>query len=96
MDGGYGITSPAPHAHSAQQQPVRYLVLIDAAGASIARLFLETREQVGEFDAATEEVTQMTRGLVAARGALDALWDGPLAGHTAAERALAEVYTLPV
>ena len=96
MDHGFGITAPAEHSRTPLHQPARYLVVIDSGGSSIARLFLATREQVGEFDAATEEVTQMTRGLVPAHTALATEWDGPLAGHQAAERAKAEVYTLDI
>jgi len=36
------------------------------------RLFLDTREQVAEFDAATEEAAQMIGGLLPSMGA-----DGP-------------------
>ena len=96
MNQGFGIAAPAEHSRTPRHQPARYLVVIDSGGAIIARLFLATREQVGEFDAATEEVTQMTRGLVPAHSALAAEWDGPLAGHQAAERAAAEVYTLDI
>ena len=96
MNHGFGIATPSEHSHAPRQAPVRTLIVIDSGGSSIARLFLATREQVGEFDAATEEVTQMTRGLVPAHSALAAEWDGPLAGHQAAERASAEVYTLDI
>ena len=75
---------------------MRTLIVIDSAGSRIARLFLAGREQVGELDAATEEVTQMTQGLVPALGALEPVWDVALAGHNAHERAAAEVYTLDV
>jgi len=96
MDGGYGIESPGKHEASPHRAPARYLVVIDSAGAFIARLFIETREQVAEIDAATEEVAQMTQGLVPTRTALDPEWDRALAGHSAAERATADVYTLDV
>jgi hypothetical protein len=96
MNDGFGITSPPPHSRSSRQPPVRYLVVIDSGGFSVARLFLATREQVGEIDAATEEVTQMTQGVQPARSALDSVWDHALAGHSVPERADAEVYTLDV
>ena len=96
MNGGYGMASPERHVQTARQEPVRYLVVIDTGGVRIARLLLATREQVGEFDASTEEITRMTQGMVPKLGALDAEWDKPLAGHSALERSAAEVYTLDV
>ena len=62
----------------------------------MARLFLETRELVAEFDAGTEEAAQMMAGLVPTRGADGPEWDRALEGHSAAERRAAEVYTLDV
>lgn len=62
----------------------------------VARLFLETREKVAEFDAAVEEVSMMTNGLVPEVGALGVEWDLPLQGHSSAERVAALVYTLAV
>ena len=62
----------------------------------MARLFLDTREQVAEFDAGTEEVAQMTSGLAPTLGASGAEWDRPLEGHSAAERLAAEVFLLDV
>lgn len=62
----------------------------------MARLFLETRELVAEFDAGTEEAAQMMAGLAPARGADGPEWDRALEGHSAAERSAAEVYTLDV
>ena len=96
MNNGFGIARPSAHHDAPRHPPVRLLVVIDSGGFSVARLFLATREQVGELDAATEEVTQMTQGLVPTRTASDAMWDHALAGHSAAERAAAEVYTLDV
>ena len=96
MNQGFGIEPPSAHHHSPLQQPVRYVVIIDGGGSMLARLFLASRELVAEFDAGTEEVAQMTQGLVPARTALDPEWDRALAGHSAAERATADVYTLDV
>lgn len=96
MNNGYGMASPAQHVQTARQEPVKHLVVIDAGGVRIARLLLASREQVGEFDASTEEIAQMTQGLTPAVGALGAEWDKPLAGHSALERSAAEVYTLDV
>lgn len=62
----------------------------------VARMFLETRELVAEFDAAVEEVSAMTSGLVPEVGALSSEWDRALLGHNAAERAGAMVYTLEI
>ena len=96
MNHGFGIEPPSAHHHSPLQQPVRYVVIIDSGGSMIARLFLASRELVAEFDAGTEEVVQMTQGLPATHEASTVEWDRALAGHSAAERAAAEVYTLDV
>ena len=97
MNHGFGIESPgAHHPPPNLQQPVRYLVIIDAGGSMVARLFLATRELVGEFDAGAEEIVQMTQGLRAEHTASGPEWDRALAGHSAAERSLAQVYTLDV
>ena len=94
MEHGFGIEAPGEHAHTPHRKPSRYLVVIDSAGSTIARLFLVTREQVGEVDAGAEEVALMTRGLEPTRGALGEEWDRALQGHTTAERRTADVYTL--
>lgn len=78
------------------QKPARYLVLIDAGGAMVARLFDEARVQVAEFDASSEEVAVMTSGLVPGRGAEAPEWDAPLRGHNPHERREAQVFTLDV
>jgi hypothetical protein len=92
----YGITQPGSHHHAPLRRPARYLVLIETGGSAIARLFLDTRESAGEFDAGTEEVSEMTRGLTPQRSAAAPEWDHALAGHSAAERAAARVYTLDI
>jgi hypothetical protein len=92
----FGNEIPRPHSQTPTQKAARYLVVIESGGVVVARLFTETREQVGEFDASTEEVTVMTRGLVPAAGAVGAEWDHALAGHSAAERSTARVFTLDV
>lgn len=96
MSQGFGIEAPGRHSHAPHRQPVRYVVIIEAAGAAVARLFLATREAAGEFDAAAEDVAQMTQGLMPTRGATGAEWDRALAAHSKDERAAAEVYTLEV
>jgi hypothetical protein len=96
MSQNFGISMPAAH-HSVQHRlPARYLVLIDSGGAMVARLFLDTRELVTEWDAAATEVSHMTAGLAAQVGAQGAEWDGALQGFSDAQRAKAEVYTLAV
>lgn len=84
------------HGQAATRKAARYLVVIESGGPAVARLFIESREQVAEFDASTEEVTVMTQGLVPALGADGPEWDHALAGHSAAERQAARVYTLDV
>jgi hypothetical protein len=96
MDGGFGIESHAEHPARPQRKPARCLVVIDSAGSAVARLFVDTREQVAEFDASAEEVAVMTKGLVPVKGASGTDWDGALDGHSAAERAEADVYTLDI
>ena len=96
MGQGFGIESPGAHRHTLYRAPVRYLVLIDAGGSRLARLYLATHEQVAEFDAGTEEVAQMTQGIRPAVGALGPEWNPALDGHSAAERGAAEVYTLDI
>jgi len=96
MSQGFGIEKPAAHQPSAHRAPARYLVLIDAAGSTLARLVLASFEAVAEFDAGTEEVALMTKGLQSVKGASGAEWDRALAGHSADERIDAEVFTLDV
>jgi hypothetical protein len=96
MNHGYGIESPGEHAHTPHRKPARYLVVIDGGGSAVAKLFVDTRELVAEFDAGAEEVALMTRGLQPAKGAVGREWDRALEGHSAKERGAAEVYTLDV
>jgi len=78
------------------QPPAKYLVVIDSGGEMIARMFDASRHLLVDFDASSSEVAVMTQGLVAQRGATDPAWDKALRGHSALERAQAEVYTLDV
>jgi hypothetical protein len=94
MNQGFGVETPRGQSHAPLRKPARYLVLIDSGGSGIARLFDDARAQVAEFDAGTEEVAGMTRGLVPATGALGPEWDLALDGHSRTERSSAEVYTL--
>ena len=94
MNQGFGCEIPHEHSHQVLRKPARFLVVIDSGGYMVARLFLESREQVAELDASTEEVTQMTIGLRASKSAGEPCWDRALQGHSASERASADVYTL--
>jgi len=96
MSQGFGNESPRAPTQTAHSKPVRYLVLIESGGVMLARLFLDTREQVAEIDGATEEATQMMAGLLPSRDAEGAEWDAALRGHSAAERRSAAVYALDV
>jgi hypothetical protein len=96
MNQGFGMESPSRHAHTSLRKAARYLVVIDSGGYAVARLFLDTREQIAEFDASTEETSSMTSGQVSIKGAEGAEWDRALAGHSAVERAGAHVYRLTV
>lgn len=97
MNQGFGMEAPSGHDRTALRKAARYLVVIDSGGSAVARLFLDTREQIAEFDAGTEETASMTSGLVPVKGAAAGPeWDRALGGHSAAERAAADVYVLSV
>ena len=96
MSHGFGNELPRAHGNISLRSHTRYLVVIDSGGFMVARLFLDSREQVAEFDASTEEVAQMIMHLKADGNAGDPQWDRALAGHSAAERAEARVYVLEV
>ncbi len=96
MSHGFGNELPRAHSNTSPRLRARYLVVIDSGGFMVARLFLESREQVAEFDASTEEVAQMIMRLQADNNAGDPQWDRALAGHSAAERAEARVYMLEI
>lgn len=96
MNHGFGTELPHLHVSAEHRPAARYLVVIDSGGATIVRLFRASREPAGEFDAGAEEVALMTRGLAPAKGASGAEWDRALEGHSATERAAADVYTLDV
>jgi hypothetical protein len=96
MSQGFGHEMPSRHTQQEHRQVSRYLVVIASGAGPVAKLFLESREQVGEFDASTEEVAVMTRSASASTGACGAEWNKALAGHSAEERAAATVYLLDV
>ena len=96
MSEGFGIEAHREQHPTPRRKPARYLIVIDSAGSTVARLFIDTRELVAEFDAGTEEVALMTKGLAPVVGAAGSEWDAALEGHSGTERAGAEVYTLDV
>lgn len=99
MSQDYGIAASVPRRQDGQdehQPPARYLIVIDNGGTMVARLLLESRKPVAEFDAGSEEVAVMTRGLVPTHGAAGPEWDAALHGHSAEERRGARIYTLDV
>jgi hypothetical protein len=96
MNDGFGHEVPPRHAQQTHRAVTRYLVVIDSGSGTLARLFLPDRTQVAEFDAGTEEVTELIKTAAASSGASGAEWDHVLAGHTAAERAAATVYVLDI
>lgn len=76
-------------------KPARYLVLIEASGEGmVARLFDADRRHLGDFDASSFEVADMTAGIVPTPGAEDGVWGSALGGHNDRERAAALVYRL--
>lgn len=96
MNDGFGHEVPARHEQQSHRQVSRYCVVIASAAGPLALLCLADRTQVAEFDAGTEEVVELTKTATASTGAAGPEWDRVLAGHTAAERAAATVYELPV
>jgi len=95
MSQDFGIQMPVAHTPSAHGSPVRYLVLADAGGTRVARLFRENHDLVNEFDAAVTEVVMMTVGLTPGGDAMLARWDWATCGLNDEERAAAQIYILP-
>ena len=96
MAQNYGIPVPDAHAKVEHRRPARFLVVIDAGGVPVARLYTEPRELVAEFDAGAEEAAQLTREREPVHGADGPEWDRALGSHTSAERRAAAVYTIEV
>lgn len=96
MSQNFGMSVPAGHVPGELRAAARFLVLIDAGGSISARLFDRERRQVAEFDAGTEEIVVMTRGLQPQAGAAGPEWDRALQGHADEERRAATVYELDV
>jgi hypothetical protein len=76
--------------------PAKYLVLIESDGAMVAKLFDGQFAHVNDFDASSEEVAVMTKGLMPQRSANDGTWAKVLAGHGETERRAALIFTLDV
>lgn len=96
MSDSLGDEAPGRYAPHVYKKPAKYLVIIDAAGSMVARLFDAQRRELAEFDASSEEVAVMTQGLRPAKCAAAPEWDGALDGHNLIERIAADVYTLDV
>ncbi len=96
MNNGFGSELPSAHRLKALRPQARYLVLIDSGGFMVGRLFSAERAQLTEFDGSTEEATQMIAGAQASHTASDPVWDTALRGHSAQERAQAQVFELAV
>lgn len=94
MGQGFGQEMPRPHVLATHRGVTRYLVILPLGGAPIARLLLENRAQAAEFDANTEEVSSMIKGITPSVGATGAEWDKALAAHSATDRAQATIYDL--
>jgi hypothetical protein len=77
-----------------QSSPVKYLIVIESGGPMVARLFDANRVHVIDMDASSEDVSETTEGIVPTHGGMAPEWDRALAGHSAEERAAAQVYTL--
>ena len=76
--------------------PVKFLIVIDSGGSMVARLFDAKRVHVIDMDASTEDVVATTDGIVPTNSGAEPDWDRALAGHSAVERATAQVYALTV
>ena len=76
--------------------PAKYLVIIESDGAMLAKLFDGHYVHVNDFDASSEEVAVMTKGLMPKRDANNGAWAKVLAGHGETERRAALVFTLDV
>lgn len=76
--------------------PVKYLIVIDAGGSMVARMFDANRVHITDIDASTEELGATINGAIPTGSAREAVWDHVLVGHSAAERAAAQVYTLAI
>lgn len=92
MGQGFGQEMPRPHSLASHRGMTKYLVIVPAVDGPIARLFLASRKLAAEFDANTEEVSSMIKGMTPSIGATGAEWDQALSAHSAADRAQAKIY----
>jgi len=92
----FGNEVPGRHVQPLHREAARYLVILSSGENSVARLLLDSKVQVAEFDASTAETASMTAGLTATKGATGSEWDLALAGHSADEREEAAVYKLDI
>lgn len=92
MGQGFGQEMPRPHSLAGHRDVTKYLVIIPSIDGPIARLFLASRKLAAEFDANTEEVSSMIKGMTPSMGATGTEWDRALSAHSAADRAQAKVY----
>ena len=76
--------------------PAKFLIVIDSGGSMVARLFDADRIHVIDMDASTEDVVATTDGVVPTNSVAAPEWDRALAGHSAVERATAQVFALVV
>jgi hypothetical protein len=76
--------------------PVKYVILIEAGGSMVARLFDARRVHISDVDGASEDVVIMTDGVTPEHAGTRPEWAPALAGHNDTERAAAQLYTLPV
>lgn len=79
-----------------QSTPVKFLIVIDSGGSMVARLFDANRGHVMDMDASTEDVVATIDGVVPSQSGTAQEWDRALAGHSAEERAQAQVYALAI
>ena len=56
MDDSFGNEAPGRYSPHVFKRKGKYLVVIDAAGAMVARLLDENRHELAEFDASSEEI----------------------------------------
>ena len=75
-------------------KPARFLVLIESGEGMVARLFDAEHAPLGEFDASSFEVAEMTSRNVPTLGADPAVWGAVLGGHSLQQQGAARVYTL--
>ena len=96
MSQGFGSEVPAPHNQATHREVTKYLVVLPNPEGTIAKLFLGNFEQVAEFDANTDEVTSLIKGIAPSFDATGKEWDSSFSYLSNSERAAASVYTLNV